>query len=461
MSANAETGAGRAVSDLQILREAKARIEDDLLDLPGVRGIGIGYKVVGGKQTTQLAVVVLVEHKVEGPRLDPSRRVPERLTFTAPSTGREVTVVTDVQESPRIVPAVHVSAFDPILNGRLRPTPGGASIGTPSGSGTLGGWAIDDTTGRYVFLSNRHVIGSTPGTLVGQPLLSTTESRFGTVLRGSSTFDAAIGEPFSGSDVNPEIYANGPAIYELARATLDMGVEKTGRTTGHTEGQVTLLDVTPNDPECRFRHAFRIIPTATTGLGFIQQGDSGSIIVERTHPDGLNWKRVVGLVFCAAPDGSVAYAHEITDVFADLNLITVCEALGQIIDVIFLSATAAGVSGRGFARDVETRLARGRMGNDLVETLKANRVSMVKVLLNGDGRRALEAALTPLLSGAVVTDDLFDRVISDEDARRFTRLLDVAERVIPDERQVLGRAREILGRTHNRRLRSVLLDEAD
>jgi hypothetical protein len=166
-------------------------------------------------------------------------------------------------------------------------------------------------------------------------------------------------------------------------------------------------------------------------------------------------------VFCAASDGSVAYAHEITDVFADLNLITICEALGEIIDVIFLSATAAGVSGRGFARDVETRLARGRVGNELVETLRTNRVSMVKVLLNGDGRRALEAALTPLLSDAVVTDDLFDRVVSDEDARRFTRLLDVAERVIPDERRLLGRAREMLGRTHNRRLRSVLLDEAD
>jgi hypothetical protein len=443
------------------LREAKGLVEEDLLDLPGVRGVGIGYKVVGGKETTQLAVVVLVESKVGESRLDPRSRVPERLTFITPSTGREVTVVTDVQESPGVVPAVHVPAFDPQLNGRLRPTPGGASIGTPSGSGTLGGWAVDNTTGRYVFLSNRHVIGSTPGTLVGQPLLTSTENRFGTVLRGSTNFDAAIGEPFSASDVNPEIYANAPAIYELVRAALGMEVEKTGRTTGHTEGRVTLVDVTPSDPECRFRHSFGIIPTATTGLGFIQQGDSGSLIVERTHPNDLSWKRVVGLVFCAAPDGSVAYAHEITDVFADLNLITICEALGELIDVIFLSAAATGVSGRGFARDVEMRLTRGRVGNELVETLKANRVSMVKVLLDGDGRRALEAALAPLLSGAVVTDDLLERVISDEDAHRFTRLLDVAERVIPDERRLLGRAREILGRTRNRRLRSVLLDDAD
>jgi hypothetical protein len=313
-------------------------------------------------------------------------------------------------------------------------------------------------SGQYVFLSNRHVIGSTSGTLVGQPLLTTTENRFGTVLRGSSNFDAAIGEPFSGADVNPEIYANGPAIYELVQATLGMEVEKTGKTTGHTEGRVTLIDVTPADQGCRFRHSFGIVPTATTGLGFVQQGDSGSIIVERTHPSGLIWKRVVGLVFCTTADGSLAYAHEITDVFADLNLITVCEALAELIDLIFLPATAAGVSGRGFARDVERRLSRGQVGHEVVETLKAHRVDMTKVILNGDGRRALEAALSPLLSGVVVTDDLLDRVISDEDSRRFSRLLDVAERVIPDQPRVLARAREILGRTRHQPLRSVLLD---
>ncbi len=42
---------------------AKAKAEARLLKLPGVTGVGVGYKRVGGKKTDTLAIIVYVECK--------------------------------------------------------------------------------------------------------------------------------------------------------------------------------------------------------------------------------------------------------------------------------------------------------------------------------------------------------------------------------------------------------------
>ncbi len=454
---------GSDPQEMERLREAKTRFEEDLLSLAGVHGLGIGYKIVGKREIRQLAIVVLVESKVAKSRLDPRQQVPERLTFVSAREGREITVVTDVQEAARAIPGNHLTAADIAqLRSKLRPSPGGVFIASPVGSGTLGGWALDDVTGQFVFLSNRHVLGSTSGALVMQPLFplpgDPNDYRFGTVLRASTAYDATIGVPLSRADVKTEIFGNGPAIYEIAEATLGMEVEKTGASTGHTEGRVDLVDVTTVAPCERSRTAFRIAPTATPT--FTQTGDSGSVIVERTNPGGMSWKRVVGLLYCMTETGSLGYAHQITDVFADLSLITVCEALARIIDAIFRSATEPAVSEpRGFGRDFAARLAAGRVGREVVKTVSTYRASAVKLILEGDGQRALEAALYPLLRGAVITDDVLDRVITDEDVSRFTRVFAVAERVAPEAKPALRQARSILSRTRNQSVRSVLLDE--
>jgi len=45
------------------LEQAKARAEERLLGLPGVSGVDIGFKEVGGEPTDQLAIRVLVQEK--------------------------------------------------------------------------------------------------------------------------------------------------------------------------------------------------------------------------------------------------------------------------------------------------------------------------------------------------------------------------------------------------------------
>ena len=45
---------------ITILREAKALLRRELLAIPGVHGIGIGYKKTAGKKTSTLAIVVRV-----------------------------------------------------------------------------------------------------------------------------------------------------------------------------------------------------------------------------------------------------------------------------------------------------------------------------------------------------------------------------------------------------------------
>lgn len=45
------------------LLQAKERAEEQLLALPGVTGVDIGYKEVGGEPTDRLAIRVLVAEK--------------------------------------------------------------------------------------------------------------------------------------------------------------------------------------------------------------------------------------------------------------------------------------------------------------------------------------------------------------------------------------------------------------
>ena len=49
--------------NLQTSIRAKESVEDDILSRPGVTGVAVGYKYVGGKRTDQISVQVFVEAK--------------------------------------------------------------------------------------------------------------------------------------------------------------------------------------------------------------------------------------------------------------------------------------------------------------------------------------------------------------------------------------------------------------
>jgi len=49
--------------DIDQIRDIKKEAEPDLLKIPGVAGVGIGYKYVNGKKTDVLAILIYVEHE--------------------------------------------------------------------------------------------------------------------------------------------------------------------------------------------------------------------------------------------------------------------------------------------------------------------------------------------------------------------------------------------------------------
>ena len=57
----------------------KAKAKDDLLSRANVIGLGIGYKTVGGEQTGEVALVVLVSHKLPLAALTDHDRLPSEI----------------------------------------------------------------------------------------------------------------------------------------------------------------------------------------------------------------------------------------------------------------------------------------------------------------------------------------------------------------------------------------------
>lgn len=58
------------------IRRTKARVEGDLLKLPGVTGVDIGEKHVGGTPIGELAIRVLVRSKKPADAVPPGELIP-------------------------------------------------------------------------------------------------------------------------------------------------------------------------------------------------------------------------------------------------------------------------------------------------------------------------------------------------------------------------------------------------
>lgn len=55
---------------LEEIRRVKEEVEPELLKLPGVTGVDVGYKYVNGKQTDVLSIRIYVENKRNVPEQD-------------------------------------------------------------------------------------------------------------------------------------------------------------------------------------------------------------------------------------------------------------------------------------------------------------------------------------------------------------------------------------------------------
>jgi hypothetical protein len=314
-----------------------------LLAQNNVVATGVGYKVTGGEKTSTLCIVCSVTEKIPKKKLSQADLVPQTVDG----------VPTDVIATGRI------RAFQSPTE-RLRPAPGGSSIGHREiTAGTLG--CLVKRGSEVFILSNNHVLANSndaqPGDAILQPgpydggtlpadhianledfvpigfvtpenpsdckfassiisilnagcaaIGSRTRYRIVRPQAAANLVDAAIARPLNPEDVSEEIIGIG-TLKGSAEAELGMAIQKSGRTTGHTTGVVEQIDVTVNVQY----GAGRIAQFSDQLLAgpMSQGGDSGSAVLDMD-------RRLVGLLF-AGSDTTTIF-NRIQNVFSALNL---------------------------------------------------------------------------------------------------------------------------------------------
>lgn len=320
------------------IRQELPAVRRALLDLPNVVATGIGHRVRGGERTDELCIVCSVTHKVAERHLDPGARVP-------PETRG---IATDVHVTGPIV--ARQARTD-----RLRPAPGGVSVGHVNvTAGTLGCLVVRE--GTLHVLSNNHVLAASNDASEGDPVLqpgpadggrepedrlarlsgfvpiefddeesvggerqtvggpcrvgglaaatlnaaaaavgSDTRLRAGRPRRAQNRVDAAIAEPLDPDDVESRILEIG-TVTGVAEGELGSEVQKSGRTTELTAGTIEQVDVT-----VRVNYGGGRVATFVDQLmagPMSRGGDSGSAVLDRE-------RRLVGLLFAGSPNTTV------------------------------------------------------------------------------------------------------------------------------------------------------------
>jgi len=303
------------------VRAAKAANEAAIFARANVVGVAIGNKSIRGRETDERCIVVFVEAKRPEAELRRWDVVPK--AFGA--------VRTDIVETGRFRALETAQAVDVGRTRRIRPAPGGVSIGhIQITAGTLG--VLARRNGRPVILSNNHVLANQNAGRVGDPILQPgpadggrlqdTIARladfvpiqfkdkepgpvarflarlFAPLLRAagwglkrlpsgqSNLVDAAVAEPIETRLVSPEILGIG-RVRGTKEPEIGLQVRKSGRTTGVTQGRITAIDavveVDYGGPTAIFRE--QIVSDLLS-----KGGDSGSLVVDDA-------RHAVGLLF--------------------------------------------------------------------------------------------------------------------------------------------------------------------
>jgi hypothetical protein len=276
-----------------------------------VVGIGIGRKIIEGKETDRPCVRFYVERKLPKAAVAKDLLLPRRIG----------NIVTDVIETGRFrVLPTRV----PKQRERLRPAQPGCSVGfqfTGDKSnyvmaGTFG--ALAEAGSRRFILSNNHVLANenalSEGAPIFQPGLLDKNSPANDRIAALSKFvtldpaaqnqvDCAIAELDNPRLAAPAVL---PKVGKLTSgvpvsAAEAMRVEKTGRTTGYTTGVIRDLsaDVKIQYDAGVVTFTEQILITGDGGP-FSDEGDSGSMIVDRRT------KQAVGLLFAGSSSHTIA-----------------------------------------------------------------------------------------------------------------------------------------------------------
>ena len=303
-------------------KQAKDRNISTLISKARVVSVGIGHKYTKGERIGDaMCVVVGVSRKIKPKHIHTEDLVPETVDG----------VVTDVIQVGKIRALGRTD--------RVRPAMGGVSIGHPDVTAGTFGCVVWKGATPFI-LSNNHVLANSNDAAIGDPILQpgpydggTMQDQIG-MLRAFSKInfgevpgtdckitpvilaffnifaeafgrktrlaafqkqdvtnlvDAALAEPLSPDLVDPDILDIG-VPRNVEGAYIGMPLEKSGRTTGYTEGAVMQLDVVANvDYGGKVAPFERQIMAGNMSAG----GDSGSLVLT---PD----KNAVGLLFAGS-----------------------------------------------------------------------------------------------------------------------------------------------------------------
>lgn len=333
------------------VKQVKGVHVHDLLSKRNVVGVGLGYKVSRGVQTDELSLVVSVTRK-EAPSVLSAQDLVPKVLDGIKTDVVETGLLRAFGTSPE--PAAGLGPRD-----RWRPiVRPGVSIGHYRvTAGTFG--CLVRRGGEIFILSNNHVLANTnkgkAGDAILQPapsdngmaddriatlfdfvpldfgtappectfadmitkLLNYVAGAFGSKHKlqavkqtpGVNQVDAALARPLSPSLVSNEILYIGKPV-GAGEATLGTAVQKTGRTTGYTQGVITQIDATLRI-EYEEGAASALFTGQLVASPMSQPGDSGSAVLDMD-------RRIVGLLFAGSEGATII--NPIDQVLAALNV---------------------------------------------------------------------------------------------------------------------------------------------
>lgn len=296
-------------ADLELVKvkafEARAEIEK----MPGVIGTSISYSSVTKIGEGFNVVVYLEKHD-------------EKLIKSLPGNINGLPVVYKV--TGKIYAKVNTTKTRPLLSG--------SSIGIlgKSGTGSLGGFP-KDANGKYVILSNNHVIGNQwannktgkIGDTVIQP--STKDGGKSSDVVGKLSKYVYVYHTNTGIEnkvdcayAMPTVMVNSNSIcnYNIDGSVypqIGQPVKKAGRTSGCTKGIISSIDVRIKvEGDSPSNTAIFSDQIEISGKDYIEPGDSGSLSVDE------NTNQVIGLNF--AGSDNINFANKIKNVESALGI---------------------------------------------------------------------------------------------------------------------------------------------
>lgn len=306
---NGITEVGKTNSQVQAAIQAQNKRGDDLLDRPGIVGVGSSIDAEGNATLVVYAITAEMAEKADLP--SQANGVPVRVDITG----------------------LIVADADPTT--RARPAPLGFSIGHPDITAGTFGARVKDGSGNVYALSNNHVLANTNEANIGDSALqpgphdggTDPEDKVGELsdyepidFEGTNTMDAAIAiSSTSNLDASTPSESYGVPGTTPTSASVGMSVQKYGRTTGHTTGDVSEVNLTVDvcyetagpfmcKKSARFENQIGITPG-----DFSAGGDSGSLIVTNDTN-----KNPVGLLFAGSDSRTIA--NPISDVLSRFNV---------------------------------------------------------------------------------------------------------------------------------------------